>query len=420
MKNLLIIFVTAIVLLASCTKEPAINPNAMFTTKLVDNTSSAGETFYIYLDNCRGDFYTLYTGLTSGTTWKPDTITSGTSIDNTSDSVAVTYANAGEYKLTLVTSSSGNWGEEYLVDDYTENIIIVDGRTGFASMEVNKREGIISATENEVLFYAHKLEDITDERVKFLTISGDAEVYVGDELQSSGRNYHDFSALNPGDDEGRPVIYTVKALNGTTEDYTAMFILREPSSEKILYGLSSDDLEADFMIDQDNKDVTVSYYEGVSLIGKLLADGSSGAIVRIGSTEIQEKAKKVDLSSATAITVEAEDVSVQDYAIVLYEKEMISAFDFTAFDPGSGLESLNPVLEGVVDFELKTIELTVPVNMDLDKVVATFEGISDFTVKIDGTALTSGVTEFDYSSKAFNVEVYDGSILIDTYALTVH
>ncbi|MCK4745724.1 MAG: hypothetical protein KAT15_01755, partial [Bacteroidales bacterium] len=255
MKNLLIVFLTAIILLASCNTEPAVEPNALFTTKLVDNTSNAGETFYIYLDNCSGDFYTIYLGLSSGTTWKPDTITTGTPVDRNSDSLAITYVNAGEYKLTLVASSSGNWGEDYFVDVHTVNVTVVDDRTGFASMTVGKREGLIGS-ENEILFYAHKLEDITNERVKFLTISSDAEVYVGDVLQESGRVRHDFSALNPGDDEGRPVIYTVKALNGETGDYTAKFILRDPSSEKILYGLSSSDLVVDFSIDEGSKEVT--------------------------------------------------------------------------------------------------------------------------------------------------------------------
>ena len=126
MKKIVIVFLTTFVLLASCNEEPAIEPNAQFSTKLVDNTSIAGETFYIYLDNCTGDHITLFRGMTPGSTWNPDTATNGSPIDRSSDSVAIRYVFAGEYPLTLVASSSGNWGEEYLVDVYTVNITVVE------------------------------------------------------------------------------------------------------------------------------------------------------------------------------------------------------------------------------------------------------------------------------------------------------
>lgn len=126
MKKIVIVFLTTFVLLASCNEEPAIVPNAQFSTKLVDNTSIAGETFYIYLDNCTGDHITLFRGMTPGSTWNPDTATNGSPIDRSSDSVAIRYVFAGEYPLTLVASSSGNWGEEYLVDVYTVNITVVE------------------------------------------------------------------------------------------------------------------------------------------------------------------------------------------------------------------------------------------------------------------------------------------------------
>jgi hypothetical protein len=426
MKRIFLTLFAGLLLLASCNKEPAIEPSADFQTKLVDNTAYAGETFYMYLDNTSGDFLTLYQGLTGGTTYDPENpAAQGTPIDINSDSIAITYRNAGEYQLTLVAASSGNWAEDYEMDVKSMMVNVVDARTAIVSMEVGVRVGVITA-ENEILFYAHKNEDIDNERVKFITASADAKVYVDGVLQETGRNRHDFSAVNPGDDEGRPVVFTVEALSGETEEFTAKFILRDPSSEKILYGLSSSNLTAGFDIDEDNKEVTVSYYEGESLSGKLLADGSIGAVVKVGNTEIHEKEGNVNLETATEITVIAEDGSEQAYAIVLYEMEKITAFNFTAYDDGSGLQNISPILVGDVNFEARTIDLEVPETLNLEDVVASFEGITDFTVKIDGTTLTSGVTQYNYSfdeeatSKDFNVEVFDGSTLIDTYTLTVH
>ncbi|MCK5135455.1 MAG: hypothetical protein KAR19_06665 [Bacteroidales bacterium] len=124
-KNSILLLITVFSLL-SCTKEPAIEPNAQFSTDLDGSTAIAGEAFNILLNNCTGDFLTLYQGLTPKTTWNPDTATSGTPVDKSLDSVSIKYANPGKYPLTLVASSSGNWGEEFPVDVCTENITVVE------------------------------------------------------------------------------------------------------------------------------------------------------------------------------------------------------------------------------------------------------------------------------------------------------
>ena len=410
---------------ASCNKEPAIEPNAQFTTKLVDNTAYAGETFYIYLDNCQGDFFSLYRGLTPSTTYTDTATTQGQAIDTDTDSVAITYNNAGEYKLTFIASSSGNWAEDYVTDVYSQTITVIDPRTGFSSVEVGGREGQITS-ENEILFYAHKNEDISNERVRFITSSPDANVTVNGEEVSSGRFRLDFSAVNPGDDEGRAHIFRVVAPNGEAEEYTAKFILREPNPDKILYGLSSSDLSAEFTIDEENKEVVVSYYAGESLEGGLLADASPGATVIAGEEEIQEDEEDVNLEEIGVITVIAEDLSEQDYNIVLYEKERITAYNFIQYVDEGVVTAISPVLKADVNFDARTIDMEVPTSLPLDSLVAEIEGITDFTVQIDGTPFESGVTQYDYSfdgeetSKDFEVTVFDGSALIDTYILTVH
>ncbi len=126
MKKIVVAFLTAFMLLASCNKEPAIVPNAYFSNSLADNTTHPGETFFIYLDNCEGDFLTLFRGMTPSTTWNPDTARTGTVIDINLDSIPIRYVNAGDYELTLVASSSGNWAEEYLVDIHTVVVTVVE------------------------------------------------------------------------------------------------------------------------------------------------------------------------------------------------------------------------------------------------------------------------------------------------------
>ena len=425
MKKLLFVLFAGLLILASCNEEPAIEPNAEFTFDLVDNTAFAGETFYIYLDNCRGDFFALYRGLTPSTTYTDTATTQGEAIDTDTDSVAITYNNKGEYKLTFIASSSGNWAEEYKTDIYSQVITVIDSRTGFSSVEAGGRVGQITS-ENEILFYAHKNEDISRERIRFITMSPDANVTVNGEDVSSGRFNLDFSAVNPGDDEGRSHTFRVEAPNGESEEYTAKFILRDPNSDKRLFALSSSDLSAEFTIDEENKEVLVSYYEGESLEGGLLADASPGATVIAGEEEIQEDEEDVNLAETAVITVIAEDLSEQDYNIVLYEKERITGFKFVQYVDEGAETPINPVLVADVNFEARTIDMEVPTTLPLDSITSEVEGITDFTVQIEGTTLVSGVTQYDYSfdgeetSKDFEVKVFDGSALIDTYILKVH
>ncbi len=310
---------------------------------------------------------------------------------------------------------------------------VVDNRAELISMEVDRREGTITP-DDEILFYANKLEDFSNARVRFRTASSGAEVYVDGVLQEDARNRHDFSPVNPGDDEGRPLVYEVIAPNGDTKTYTAKFIYRDPSSEKTLFSLSSSDFAGSFTINEGAKTVLIEYYQGdnIEKVG-LEAVVSDGAIAEFDGEEISEDEEDVSLIADTTILVTAEDLSTVEYMLEYYAKERIDTFAFTGVDDGGTITPLNPVFYADVDFETRAITMEVPKNLDLTSIVATFTGITDFTVEIKKTgtetptALESGVTPFDYSvnesndppSETFNIVVYDGSDPIDTYVLTV-
>ncbi|MEZ5105612.1 MAG: hypothetical protein R2757_14030 [Draconibacterium sp.] len=115
-----IIFLTLMVVVSiiACNKEKAIKPSADFTTNIQDNTLKAGKNFTVYLKNTSGEFLVYFKGGTEETTYDPsDETRLGTVISSDADSVLVTaYNNPGQYVFTLVASSSGNWGEDYLQD----------------------------------------------------------------------------------------------------------------------------------------------------------------------------------------------------------------------------------------------------------------------------------------------------------------
>src|SRR4030042_6526111 len=117
-------------LMWGCNKEEAIEPSADFTTSLTDNIAFVKEPFTIYLNNVIGDFITLYRGDAANTTYDKDSsVVKGISVDKAQDSINVTYNNAGEYKLTILAASSGNWSEDYLTDAKTIIITVLDRRT---------------------------------------------------------------------------------------------------------------------------------------------------------------------------------------------------------------------------------------------------------------------------------------------------
>jgi hypothetical protein len=303
-------------------------------------------------------------------------------------------------------------------------------------MEVNRQEGVITP-DDEVLFYAHKLEsdDFSNARVRFRTASADAEVYVDGELQEDGRNRHDFSLENPDDDEGKEVIYEVRAPNNDTKTYTAKVIYRDPSSEKTLFSLSSSNFTGSLTINEADKKVLVEYYAGENVEDVALeAEVSTGAVAEFDGEEISEDEEDVDLTADTTILVTAEDLSSVEYTLEYYIKERIDTFAFTGMDDGGTITPLNPVFYADVDFETRTLTMEVPKNLELTSIVAEIIGISDFTVEIvkdpdteDPTILESGVTPFDYSvndkndppSESCTLYVYDGLELIDTYTLNV-
>ena len=101
-----------------CNKEKAIKPSADFTTNIQNNTVATGKSFTVYLDNTSGEFLAYFKGGSEETTFsETDETRLGVAVAKDADSLVVQgYNNPGQYVFTMVASSSGNWGEEYLQD----------------------------------------------------------------------------------------------------------------------------------------------------------------------------------------------------------------------------------------------------------------------------------------------------------------
>jgi hypothetical protein len=217
-----------VVLLYGCNKEEAIEPSADFTTSLADNIAYAKEPFTIYLNNVTGDFITLYRGDAAFNIYGADTVlVKGMAVDKAEDSIDINYSNAGEFDLTMLAVSLGNWAEDYLTDVKTIRITVFDRRSDFKKFSIDKVNGKLSEDGTEIYFYDVKTADLTAKKPTFTTDSPDALVYIGSELQESGQSVVDFSPLSPGDAEGRPVEYKVVAPNGDFRIYIVKYILSD-------------------------------------------------------------------------------------------------------------------------------------------------------------------------------------------------
>lgn len=402
------------VAIQSCVKEPAVEPNAKFDTKLVDNTAYAGETFYLYFKNTRGDFWTLFSGLTPATTYDPaNPKVTGTVVLNNTDSLAMTYGNPGTYPLTLVATSSGNWGEEFKKDAYTLNLTVVDRRTGFTSFNIDRIEAVMIG--KELIFYAHKLVDISAKKPKWLTASSTAKVLIDGVEQTSGVSVVNFSAVNPGDSEGRPITYTVQAPDGSTETYTAKYVLRDPSPEKKLIQLNVTVPFVGTFIPDESNNLEIRYPAGAALTAvRVQGIVSEGAVPKVGTKEIS-KVTAVNLVTENKVVVTAEDLTTAEYNIVMQPVEKFTSWSFTK----AGGADLNPAPVATIDAATKTIAVTVFPGTNLTSLVASFAGVSTQTVKIGDTVIESGVTEFDYSAKSFELKIFAGDKQLDTYTLTI-
>lgn len=423
-KLTIIAILIAITTMVSCFKESAIEPKAKFTTNLTDNTAYAGESFYMYLDETQGDFLTLFPGTSEGKTYSAEDGTrTGTTINTALDSFEVTlYNNMGEFEMTLVASSVGEFGEEYLQDVYTLPLTVKDKRTGFISFQIDKVEGVYNEDGTEIHFYTHKNADLTGKKPNFVPASATAVVTVNGVVQQPGKTVHDFTPAVAGSDESKTITYTVTASTGDATDYDVKYILRESNSDKELLSITAVGWGGTKFVlssaDQTSKSVKLFYESGALLSGaKMKADARAAAVIAKDAAgrdvDILPDDEKTDFVNYPTLTVVAEDNSTQEYDVLLYELESLSSFKFIR----AGGSPLNPSVTGV--FEGNTITLKVLTGTDLTSIVAEFDGLTNAVLKHNNSELTSGVTVSDFSAEpTLQVVHIDGTIL-KSYTLVI-
>ena len=108
------------VVFSSCNKEDPLTPSANFTTNIENNTLMAGQGFTVYLDDVQGEWLVYFRGNNLESTYDPDDPTRrGTPFSSEREFLNIPGYNPTvdtDYVFTMVASSSGNWGKDYVQD----------------------------------------------------------------------------------------------------------------------------------------------------------------------------------------------------------------------------------------------------------------------------------------------------------------
>jgi hypothetical protein len=385
----------------SCVKEEMIEPDPSFilTFQRDGQTDAyAGTPFYI-IPTGSGEFFTLYIGRDSLTTWgNPGA--KGTDF-NLADSLIVQYNNVGTYSLTLVTSSAGNFGEEYTVKSKTVEINVVDRRNSFKIFSINKVDGKFQPN-NDILF---EVPDITTDFnfiAAFSMDSPNAKAFVNGVEQVTKETVNDFSS---------PVVYTVKSPEGNDQQYTVKFSTFPSSSEKAItkFELGSGTNGEVGVIDEANKTINLLANYGTKVsAAKLVLANSYGSLVYLNDAVYSDR-KTYDLTKLTSIKVVAQDKTEVIYTLNTVIDYAVNTFTF---------EGLVPEPMGVIDHTAKTIKVDVLNGTDVENLVGKWTG-SLGKVTIGTTTQTNGVTPNNFTSPV-TYTFYKGATAGDKYVVTVN
>jgi pimeloyl-ACP methyl ester carboxylesterase len=203
-----------------------------------------------------------------------------------------------------------------------------------------------------------------------------ASVQVGSIVQISGTTANDFTL---------PVVYTVTAIDATTQNYIVVVIVAL-SSEKAMTAFSLNGVAG--TINETEKTIAITLPYGTSVDNLVATFTSTGASVQVGS------------SDPLTYIVTAPDGTKQIYTLIITVAPS-SAKAMTAF-------SLNGVA-GTINETEKTIAVTMPYGTSVTNLVATFT-TTGANVKVGSTVQESGTTAHNFTSPViYTVTAYDSS-----------
>jgi len=406
----------AFIAFASCVEEQSIKVDPQFILSFErdgEQTALTGTTFYV-LPTGSGEFTTLFDG-TKGHVWGEPGAT-GTDF-NKQDSLGVTYPNDTIYNLTVVSTSTSNFGKTVTRTPKTVAISAVDARNTFADFKIKISGVLVTGTitsTDSILFNVVDVTPIGNFTPTFTTLSPKAKVYVKGVLQVSDVTVNDFS---------QPVIYTVKSPNDAEKSYVVKFSTFPSSVENkmLTFNLTSVTTSGGNgeigVINEADSTISIAGNYGSNLTKvKVVAFSSYLSTITINGIDYLDRTF-YNLSSLNnvkdAVVVKAQNVTkIHKYTLHITAQDPVQTFTFAGLIPA-------PV--GVIDKTAKTITVNVLAGTDITKLIAVWKG-SVGSVKVGGTSgvlQTNGTTPNDFTTP-LTYTFYKGTTVGDSYTVTVN
>ena len=219
-------------------------------------------------------------------------------------------------------------------------------------------------------------------------------VKVGNVTQVNGVTTNNFTS---------PVVYTVIAEDGSTQNYTVTVTVAQ-NSAKALTAFSLNGTAG--VITGQNIAVTMPYGTNVTALTATFT--TTGQSVKVNNVAQVSGVTPNNFTNPVAYTVIAEDGSTQNYTVTVTVAAN-SAKAITAF-------SLNGTA-GVISGQ--NIAVTVPYGTDVTTLIATFTTTGQ-SVKVNNVAQVSGVTPNNFTNQVvYTVTAEDGSTQNYTVTVTV-
>ncbi len=275
--------------------------------------------------------------------------------------------------------------------DYKVSVIVAKNHEkSITKFSLDGHDGVIIG--NDIAVEIPYKTDVTNMAATFTT-SG-VKVNANGKDQISGQTANDFT---------NPVIYTVTAEDGLTQDYTVTVIVAK-NHEKNITKFSLDG--HDGVISGNKITVNVPYQTDVTSM--IATFNTSGGKVTIAGVEQTSGQTSNNFTAPVVYTVTAEDESTKDYTVsVIIDKS--NKKDITEFS----LNGFDGVISG------NDIDVTVPYQTDVTSMVAAFNTSGD-KVTIAGIEQTSGQTSNNFTAPViYTVTAADGSTKNYTASVTI-
>ncbi|WP_337104104.1 S-layer homology domain-containing protein [Paenibacillus sp. YIM B09110] len=272
--------------------------------------------------------------------------------------------------------------------------------------------GFIDDEAYAIFLYVPQGTNIKALKPTFETDDSGAQILVDEVVQTSGSTAQDFS---------EPVIYTVKALDGSTRNYTVTVNFQtEPSTAKEItfFGLAS--LSSIGIIVETNHTITITVPNGTdrtALVPTFITTGTRVIIMNEYQQEVQQVSGEgvvnfsLSVDSPVDYVVYDEAGDTQTYRVTVREADSSasSTKEMQTFSLGG--------IAGIVDEDAHTISVVLPSGASRQNRIASFTTNGEF-VYIGNTLQQSEVTANEFTSpQTYTVVAANG--LTQNYVVTV-